>query len=78
MTETFQILKAAETMRYIRRLTCDDLFNFNAVNLDYFTETVNLDLFSAELLGPVHTLQIGSNEDRPFLCSTIFLSTWIT
>ncbi len=27
-------------MRHIRRFTCDDLFTFNAVNLDYFTETV--------------------------------------
>ena len=23
-----------------RRFTCDDLFTFNNVNLDYFTETV--------------------------------------
>ena len=29
-------------MRTIRRFTCDDLFTFNAVNLDYFTETVSL------------------------------------
>ena len=25
----------------MRRFTCNDLFTFNAVNLDYFTETVN-------------------------------------
>lgn len=27
-------------MTSIRRFTCSDLFTFNAVNLDYFTETV--------------------------------------
>ena len=27
-------------MTTLRRFRCDDLFNFNAVNLDYFTETV--------------------------------------
>ena len=27
-------------MTTIRRFTCDDLFSFNNVNLDYFTETV--------------------------------------
>ena len=27
-------------MTTIRRFTCDDLFTFNRVNLDYFTETV--------------------------------------
>lgn len=26
-------------MTTIRRLTCDDLFNYNNVNLDFFTET---------------------------------------
>ena len=25
----------------MRRFTCDDLFTFNNVNLDYFTETVS-------------------------------------
>jgi len=29
-------------MTSIRRFTCSDLFTFNAVNLDYFTETVLL------------------------------------
>ncbi len=28
-------------MTTIRRFTCDDLFSFNNVNLDYFTETVS-------------------------------------
>lgn len=27
-------------MTTIRRFVCNDLFTFNAVNLDYFTETV--------------------------------------
>ena len=27
-------------MTSVRRFTCNDLFEFNAVNLDYFTETV--------------------------------------
>lgn len=29
------------SMTTIRRFTCDDFFNFNSVNLDYFTETVS-------------------------------------
>ena len=29
-------------MTTLRRFTCDDLFTFNSVNLDYFTETVSL------------------------------------
>ena len=28
-------------MTCVRRFTCDDLFTFNNVNLDYFTETVS-------------------------------------
>lgn len=32
----------ANYMTTIRRFTCDDLFTFNSVNLDYFTETVRL------------------------------------
>lgn len=27
-------------MTTLRRFTCDDLFTFNPVNLDFFTETV--------------------------------------
>ncbi len=34
----------AATMTSMRRFTCSDLFNFNAVNLDYFTETVGTDM----------------------------------
>jgi len=29
-------------MTSVRRFTCDDLFTFNNVNLDYFTETVSI------------------------------------
>ena len=29
-------------MTTVRRFTCDDLFNYNNVNLDFFTETVRL------------------------------------
>ncbi|KAK9827471.1 hypothetical protein WJX74_004436 [Apatococcus lobatus] len=32
-------------MTSIRRFTCSDLFTFNAVNLDYFTETYNLPFY---------------------------------
>lgn len=28
-------------MTTVRRFSCDDLFTFNNVNLDYFTETVS-------------------------------------
>ena len=30
-------------MTTLRRFTCDDLFTFNPVNLDFFTETVRAD-----------------------------------
>ena len=33
----------------MRRFTCNDLFNFNSVNLDYFTETVILSSQQSEL-----------------------------
>ncbi len=36
-------------MTTLRRFRCDDLFNFNAVNLDYFTETVRTWLLSLHL-----------------------------
>jgi len=32
-------------MTSVRRFTCDDLFTFNNVNLDYFTETYNLPFY---------------------------------
>lgn len=32
-------------MTTLRRFTCDDLFSFNAVNLDYFTETYGLPFY---------------------------------
>lgn len=35
-------------MTTIRRLTCDDLFNYNNVNLDFFTETVRRQWFLCE------------------------------
>lgn len=33
----------SHVMTTIRRFACNDLFTFNAVNLDYFTETVRPD-----------------------------------
>ena len=41
-------------MTTLRRFRCDDLFNFNAVNLDFFTETVRAWLLS------LHRLTCGS------------------
>lgn len=40
-------------MRTIRRFTCNDLFTFNAVNLDFYTETVRITFleYPANLLG---------------------------
>mmetsp|Transcript_5797 Transcript_5797/g.16570 ORF Transcript_5797/g.16570 Transcript_5797/m.16570 type:complete len:175 (+) Transcript_5797:247-771(+) len=32
-------------MTTMRRFTCDDLFNFNSINLDFFTETYNLPFY---------------------------------
>ncbi|EIE19634.1 catalytic subunit of N-acetyltransferase [Coccomyxa subellipsoidea C-169] len=32
-------------MTTLRRFTCDDLFTFNSVNLDFFTETYNLPFY---------------------------------
>lgn len=34
-------------MTTLRRFTCDDLFTFNPVNLDFFTETVRRQAVSA-------------------------------
>ncbi|KAK9812391.1 hypothetical protein WJX73_007027 [Symbiochloris irregularis] len=36
-------------MTSIREFTCDDLFSFNSVNLDYFTETYNLSFYLSYL-----------------------------
>ena len=36
-------------MTCVRRFTCDDLFTFNNVNLDYFTETVSPLMKSARI-----------------------------
>ena len=46
-------------MTSIRRFTCNDLFTFNAVNLDYFTETVRSSSLAPQrwlfLAGAKHT-----------------------
>ena len=45
-------------MTCVRRFTCDDLFTFNNVNLDYFTETVSPSMKVTRLtcLAPILTL----------------------
>ena len=55
-------------MTTTRRFTCDDLFTFNGVNLDYYTETV--------CTGPFLYLPVPSNicSYPMFRCSTTFRS----
>lgn len=57
-------------MTSTRRFTCDDLFQFNGVNLDYFTETVKPAACDTQTCIEVNlTLVVACSTTYPFTCN---------
>ena len=69
------------SMTSLRKFTCDDLFNFNAVNLDFFTETVRSSSGHLHLIVATHACNTMSNVSHscpqsinPLLCCSNSMS----